>query len=213
VSRYNATDYSSDSAHAIAVGPDGNIYVTGGSYASARKQEFATIAYNSSGNELWIERYDGTGYGDDFAMDILVDSTRNVYVTGPSMMKGSNHDFCTIKYSQEKEDEILEASIDIDPDTFNLNSKGRWITAYIDLPIDYDVNDILIDPIMLEDAIPAEWGDAQNDTLMVKFDRSDVEDLLIPGAYHLKVTGELTGGKIFEGYSDEIRVIQPPKHK
>jgi hypothetical protein len=98
--------------------------------------------------------------------------------------------------------------IDIDPDTINLKSKGRWITCYIDLP-DNDVNDIDISTIHLEDTIPAQWGDIQGDTLMVKFDRSEVEDMLSPGTYNLKVSGELVDGTGFEGYSDEIRVIEP----
>lgn len=101
--------------------------------------------------------------------------------------------------------------VDIDPDTLNLKSKGRWITCYITLNSPYDVNDIGISTILLEDTIPAEWGDIQGDTLMVKFDRSEVEDMLSPGTYNLKVTGELTDGTEFEGYSDEIRVIDPGK--
>jgi hypothetical protein len=103
----------------------------------------------------------------------------------------------------------LQSNIDIDPDTLNLKSKGRWITCYIDLPA-YNVNDIDISTVLLEDTIPAEWGDIQGETLMVKFDRSDVEDMLSPGTYNLKVTGELSDGTKFEGYSDEIRVIEPP---
>ncbi len=50
----------------------------------------------------------------------------------------------------------------------------------------------------------------QGDILMVKFDRSEVEDMLVPGTYNLKVTGELLDGTGFEGYSDEVRVIGPP---
>ncbi len=105
---------------------------------------------------------------------------------------------------------VLTASIDIDPDTLNLKSKGRWITAYITLSEDHDVNDIVIDTVVLEDTIPAEWGDVQTETLMVKFDRSEVEDMLSPGTYNFKITGDLTYGTLFEGYSDEIRVIDPP---
>lgn len=104
---------------------------------------------------------------------------------------------------------LLVGNIDIDPDTLNLKSKGRWITAYITLNSYCDLNDIEINTVMLEDIIPAEWGDIQNnDTLMVKFDRLQVEDMLSPGTYNLKVTGKLTDGMAFEGYSAEIRVIQ-----
>ncbi len=110
----------------------------------------------------------------------------------------------------EPEETPCEAIINIDPNTLNLKSKGRWITCYITLNNPYDINDIDISTVLLEDTIPAEWGDIQGDMLMVKFDRSDVEDMLSPGTYNLKVTGELTDGTEFEGYSDEIRVIDPP---
>ncbi|UCE36721.1 MAG: right-handed parallel beta-helix repeat-containing protein [Thermoplasmata archaeon] len=106
---------------------------------------------------------------------------------------------------------IITSFIDIDPDTLNLKSKGKWITCYIGLPNGYDVNDIDISTVILEDTLPAKWGDIQGDTLMVKFDRSEVEDMLSPGTYNLKVTGELADGTSFEGYSDEIRVIDPGK--
>jgi hypothetical protein len=103
----------------------------------------------------------------------------------------------------------ISAMIDIDPNTLNLKSKGRWITCYIDLP-GHNVNEIDISTILLEDTIPAEWGDVQGDSLMVKFDRSEVEDMLSPGTYNLKITGEITDGTSFDGNSDEIKVIDPP---
>lgn len=121
----------------------------------------------------------------------------------------------------------INATIDIDPDTLNLKSNGRWITCYIELPGGYDVRDIDASTILLEDGLPPildpKYGfvksedsyimDHDNDTIlerMVKFDRSEVEDMLSPGTYNLKVTGELVDGTMFEGYSDEIRVIEPP---
>ncbi|GEM_PF-6653402 len=36
----------------------------------------------------------------------------------------------------------VEASIDFDPDTLNLKSKGKWVTVYTELPAGYDVTDI-----------------------------------------------------------------------
>jgi hypothetical protein len=116
----------------------------------------------------------------------------------------SSADTCNVTITPK----VLSSTIDIDPDTLNLKSKGRWITCYIDLP-GCDVNDIDITTILLEDTIPAEWGDIQNETLMVKFDRSEVEDMLSPGTYNLKVSGELVDGTGFEGESDEVRVIGP----
>jgi len=78
----------------------------------------------------------------------------------------------------------IPATVDIDPDTLNLKSKGRWITAYIELPEGYDVNDINVSTVRLNDTIaaeqhPAEVGDHDEDgipDLMVKFDRRAVID-------------------------------------
>jgi formylglycine-generating enzyme required for sulfatase activity len=115
----------------------------------------------------------------------------------------------------------LQATVDIDPDTLNLKSKGKWITCYIELPEGYDVADIDISTIMLNGQVPAESrptgildydGDGIAE-LMVKFSRSSVQALLTPGeTTELTVTGELVDGTKFEG-TETIRVIDPGKKK
>lgn len=37
---------------------------------------------------------------------------------------------------------VVSSTLDIRPDTLNLDSKGRWITAYVELPEGYDVENI-----------------------------------------------------------------------
>jgi hypothetical protein len=126
----------------------------------------------------------------------------------------------------------LFSTIDIDPDTLNVKSNGEWLTAYIELPEGYDVNDIDVSTIYLVDAIPVDTsapatvGDYDSDgisDLMVKFDRTAVvaylgaeevtEDETGTDYYEeLTLTGELTDGTSFEG-SDTIRVIDKGKGK
>ena len=104
---------------------------------------------------------------------------------------------------------IGQAAIDIDPDTLNLNSKGKWITCYIELPEGYDVHDIDTTTVALKKdgfEVGGEYGEFQTSKLMVKFPRSEVQNILEPGEVELTVTGELTDGTKFEG-SHTIRVI------
>jgi len=110
--------------------------------------------------------------------------------------------------------EILEAAIDIDPDTLNLKSKGRWITCHIELPEGYDVAGIDLTTVVLGGGVYAELhptniADYDADgiyDLMVKFDRTLVADLLEP-ADEVTITIEGTvEGMPFSG-EDTIRVI------
>lgn len=115
---------------------------------------------------------------------------------------------------------IIPATIDINPQTLNLKSKGRWITAYIELPDGYDVADIDVGTVTLADTIsaedhPTEVGDYDEDgitDLMVKFDRQALVEYLdgTTGEVTPTVSGELSGGTPFEG-SDTITVINPGK--
>jgi len=118
--------------------------------------------------------------------------------------------------------QVVEATIDIEPDTLNLKSKGKWITAYIELPEGYDVADIDATTVLLNDTVPAVTDpkydfvtdpsgyitDKDGDGIlerMVKFDRSAVQGILGVGdAVEITVTGEVAG-TLFDG-SDIIRV-------
>lgn len=107
----------------------------------------------------------------------------------------------------------IEAAIDIDPDTLNLKSKGRWITCYILLPEQYDVADIDSDSLLLNGKVSPAWSwiDEAEQILMAKFSRSEVQQILDPGQAELTVTGELTDGSKFEG-TDTIKVIDKGKN-
>ena len=132
-----------------------------------------------------------------------------------------------VKYATTKRLPIggIETSIDIDPDTLNLKSKGKFITAYIELE-GADVRDIDASSIRLNDIVSPvldeRYGfvtsedsyivDHDEDGVlerMVKFSRSEVQAILdVSLSVTITVTGQLFDGTPFSG-TDEIRVIDP----
>ncbi|UCE37999.1 MAG: hypothetical protein JSW00_01805 [Thermoplasmata archaeon] len=105
---------------------------------------------------------------------------------------------------------LIPADIEIHPETLNLKSNGKWVSCIIKLPDGYDEADIDPATMYLESIIPAENPTLTGDSLNVKFDRGDLEDLVVGGGYgrpaEFKVTGQLIGGMSFEG-SDTVRII------
>ena len=119
----------------------------------------------------------------------------------------------------------IPASVDIDPDTLNPESQGKFVTAYIELPQEYDVNGIDVSTVGLclghvaacpEDASveakehPTAVGDEDGDGIpdrMVKFSREAVVALLDgrTGDITFRVKGEVSGSP-FEG-TDTRRVL------
>ena len=97
--RYNGPAQGNDMAEAIAVDDSGNVYVTGRSEGVNSSGDYATIKYDSSGNQIWINRYNGAGNGNDAATALALDDVGDVYVTGFSIGAGTFEDYTTIKYS------------------------------------------------------------------------------------------------------------------
>ena len=100
--RYNGPGSGTDSARALAVDAQGNVYVTGQSTGVDSGTDYRTIKYSASGDRLWMRRYNGPGNSYDEAQALAVDAEGNVYVAGCSAGDGSSSDdYATIKYSQE----------------------------------------------------------------------------------------------------------------
>jgi uncharacterized delta-60 repeat protein len=110
--RYDGT--GTDLATALAVDASGNIYVTGSSSIiySDSNYDYATIKYDTDGNELWVKRYNGPENSVDLARALAVDASGNVYVTGSSLPSsgGSSYDYATIKYDTDGNEQWVEAA-------------------------------------------------------------------------------------------------------
>jgi hypothetical protein len=105
IARYNGLAGDYDEAVSIGLDNLGFVYVTGtsddGSSGSGDPHfDFATIKYDTvDGTSEWVNRYNGTGNGDDEAIMLKVDPFGNVIVTGQSYGPTSYTDFLTIKYN------------------------------------------------------------------------------------------------------------------
>lgn len=83
---YNGQGNGEDVAKKVVSDPSGNIYVTGYSWGGSNTGfDITTIKYNSSGNQLWLRRYDNPAHSDDIANSMALVGSSGVIVTGSSM--------------------------------------------------------------------------------------------------------------------------------
>jgi len=98
VARYNGPDNLTDEAYAIAMDSSGSVYVTGWSEGTSTDRDYATVKYDSGGNQQWVARYDGPDSRYDEAYEMGVDGLGSVCVTGESRDIDGTSDCTTIKY-------------------------------------------------------------------------------------------------------------------
>lgn len=96
-----------DYAKTIAVDTYGNIFVTGISFKDLWDPDYATIKYDTNGNEVWVKRYGGPG--PEYVANLAVDTMGNIYVTGarPDGMLSwgmPNYNIIVIKYDTNGSD-------------------------------------------------------------------------------------------------------------
>ncbi len=98
VAGYNGPANSSDKAYSVAVDDAGNVYVSGMSNGISTGSDYATIKYDSDGNELWAKRYDEPEGGGDITYSMILDDSANVYVTGSCFDSETLTKYASVKY-------------------------------------------------------------------------------------------------------------------
>ncbi|MBV6478424.1 MAG: hypothetical protein HGGPFJEG_01179 [Ignavibacteria bacterium] len=134
--RYNGPPTNGrDNATSVKVDNEGNVYVTGYSYGIGTSRDYATLKYNSSGVEQWVQRYNGPGNDLEYAYSIAVDNSGNVYVTGSSIGIGTGPDYATIKYNSSGVEQWVEryhrlGNMDIATSIAIDTSGNLYVTGY-----------------------------------------------------------------------------------
>lgn len=168
--------------------------------------------------------FDATGDGNNIDLNTLIDpnlgwelnSAECINNNGWIVGRGINPDGNSHAYLLKPILPAIEAEIDINPSTLNLQGKGKWITCHIRLGEDYNVVDIYPNSVLLEEQIAADLIKLEGQAAMAKFSRSALQEMLAeletPTQIELLVTGELTDGTKFEG-TDTIKVIDKGNKK
>lgn len=101
VSRYSyQTTNCDDQAHALAVDQSGNVYVTGESTVTgSQNSDCVTIKYNSAGMQQWASVFAGQAAANDYAADVHVDGSGNVFIGGAVSNSGTGLDLLAVKYN------------------------------------------------------------------------------------------------------------------
>jgi len=154
---HNGEEDDEDSASALVVDGNGNIYVCGWSYQQYNAgMGMITIKYGPDGDSLWLAAYDHDSIYDDAATDLCLDAQGNVVVTGYASEEGFwNLNYCTISYDtatgdtnwvqfynrSPEDDEDVANAICADPDG------NVYVTGYsYDEGTEYDIVTIKYEP-------------------------------------------------------------------
>ncbi|MBA7519178.1 hypothetical protein ES705_11253 [subsurface metagenome] len=98
---YNGTADGWDEGYGIAVDGRGNVYVTGSEYVDGQGSNIWVRKYNSEGDEVWTDIYNGTANQYDCGEGIAVDGSGNVYVTGSEYVDGQDSNIWVRKYDTD----------------------------------------------------------------------------------------------------------------
>lgn len=99
VSYFNGASNGFEEGRSIAVNNSGDVFVCGLTSDANFYFDAVTIKYNSGGTQQWAQIYNGAISGSDELLDLAIDASSNVYVTGNTESSSANFDVLTIKYN------------------------------------------------------------------------------------------------------------------
>jgi hypothetical protein len=84
---------------AITVDRGNSAYVTGYWPGTNSGNDIVTVKYDNNSHQIWLQRYNGPGNGDDEGNAIAVDANGNVYVAGYETTAAGGTEMLVIKYA------------------------------------------------------------------------------------------------------------------
>jgi len=81
---YDDPYHGYDNAKAIAIDGSGCVYVTGSSWQGTNHYDITTVKYDTDGNQLWVQNYDGPSHSSETPSGLKLDSNGAIYVVGSS---------------------------------------------------------------------------------------------------------------------------------
>lgn len=100
LSRFEGAYGGYDVSRAIALGPNGNVYVAGCTQQSSSQYDLVLIKYDADGSKLWDVTYPGTASKYGGAYGLAIDDSGFVYVAGATY-DGSAGDWVVLKYDAD----------------------------------------------------------------------------------------------------------------
>lgn len=208
----------------IFSGSDGS-----GSHSSFVANETFGMYLNSSNttNEYFYSETSLNSDDFDHLWVFLDPTTPNGYILAwEDGYQGGDADYQDAIISLSPTPQIIEAVVDVHPESLNLGSKGRWITVFIKFPDNTSASEVNVSSVMLNGTIPVNHKpvtieDVDEDgslELMVKFDRFEVISYVLTNANSTAlaemrftdmsfiVSGALYDGTLFHG-SDVTKTI------
>jgi hypothetical protein len=113
ISTYDGTANGTDAIRDLVLDNLGNAYVTGESIGIGTAIDCVTIKYDSSGNRVWVKRYD-FGVGKNDYGKVIKYFNNNIYVFGLSTNSNDKYAYLLIKYDTSGNQQWLKRYSDID---------------------------------------------------------------------------------------------------
>ncbi|MFZ1322997.1 MAG: SBBP repeat-containing protein [Ignavibacteria bacterium] len=100
---FNGTADLSDVMTSMVLDTESNIYFCGNKFNAQSSYDYFYAKLDGNGNAIWSGNYNGIGNSIDIPSSIILDSSKNVFITGFSRagMDLGSEDFLTIKLDQD----------------------------------------------------------------------------------------------------------------